>query len=94
LHLSSGPDRNGRQSDGEQATPLEAPGLPPGIERHKLFRLLAERSKITVNRANLVRGESAELSAVTLAGGLYIERDIEEEILRVMQSPGAQSRRS
>ena len=29
-----------------------------------------------------------ELSAVTLAGGLYVERDIEEEILRVVQNPG------
>jgi len=37
------------------AAPLEATGLPSGIEGHRLFRLLAERSKITVNRTEVNR---------------------------------------
>lgn len=57
---------------------------PPKIERHRLFRLLAERTRLTANRTNVVRGQS-NLPQLTLDKDLYVRRDVENDILRLVQ---------
>jgi hypothetical protein len=72
--------RPGAQPRAERGSPA---WLAPDTETGRLFRRLNRASELTANRTNVVRDE-AGLSSITLGDQLYVRRDLEDEVARVL----------
>jgi transcriptional regulator with XRE-family HTH domain len=68
--------------DAGNAAP-EVAAHPQDIDSQRMFRLLAERTKLAATRTNLVR-TGPNLPELTLDRGLYVPRKIENKLLRLV----------
>jgi transcriptional regulator with XRE-family HTH domain len=64
--------------EGQAAATEHGEAVAPSDE-HPLYRRLTQITRITVDRTNVVR-EAGAVPAITLADGLYVRRDVEDEI--------------
>lgn len=74
--------RNGFPAVTEHGDAVVAP------DEHPLYRRLKQITRITIDRTNVVR-EAGTAPAVTLADGLYVRRDVEDEIFGSLRDPEA-----